>query len=136
MNRILPRLLPFMASALLGAGALISAQETINIDAQAPAKPFPHFWEQMFGSDAHPQRPGAGESQWSVIRKAIGEIRCPKSNRRSFDSGRFARPPLRMTEPDGYSWSPALAKPGRGTQVWWLFRGHKLKMIIALTTDH
>ena len=25
-------------------------QETISIDAQAPAKPFPHFWEQMFGS--------------------------------------------------------------------------------------
>ena len=25
-------------------------QETIAIDAQAPAKPFPHFWEQMFGS--------------------------------------------------------------------------------------
>ncbi len=27
-----------------------AAQETIAIDAQAPAKPFPHFWEQMFGS--------------------------------------------------------------------------------------
>jgi len=26
------------------------AQESIDIDAQAPAKPFPHFWEQMFGS--------------------------------------------------------------------------------------
>ena len=26
------------------------AQERIEIDAQAPAKPFPHFWEQMFGS--------------------------------------------------------------------------------------
>src|SRR5579859_4773490 len=26
------------------------AQEMINIDAQAPAQPFPHFWEQMFGS--------------------------------------------------------------------------------------
>jgi xylan 1,4-beta-xylosidase len=26
------------------------AQESIEIDAQAPAKPFPHFWEQMFGS--------------------------------------------------------------------------------------
>jgi len=26
------------------------AQDTIAIDAQAPAKPFPHFWEQMFGS--------------------------------------------------------------------------------------
>src|SRR6201996_2901124 len=26
------------------------AQETITVDASAPAKPFPHFWEQMFGS--------------------------------------------------------------------------------------
>ena len=24
--------------------------ETITIDANAPAHPFPHFWEQMFGS--------------------------------------------------------------------------------------
>src|SRR5579862_8674433 len=24
--------------------------ETILVDAQAPAHPFPHFWEQMFGS--------------------------------------------------------------------------------------
>jgi xylan 1,4-beta-xylosidase len=27
-----------------------SASETITIDAQAPAQPLPHFWEQMFGS--------------------------------------------------------------------------------------
>lgn len=26
------------------------AQEKIDIDAQAPATPFPHYWEQMFGS--------------------------------------------------------------------------------------
>ena len=26
------------------------AQETVVIDAQAPTKPFPHFWEEMFGS--------------------------------------------------------------------------------------
>ncbi len=25
-------------------------QESITIDGAAPAKPFPHFWEQMFGS--------------------------------------------------------------------------------------
>jgi len=25
-------------------------QETIAIDAHAPATPFPHFWEEMFGS--------------------------------------------------------------------------------------
>ena len=27
-----------------------ASQETIVVNAQAPAKPFPHFWEQMFGS--------------------------------------------------------------------------------------
>jgi xylan 1,4-beta-xylosidase len=27
-----------------------ASQETITIDAAAPAHPFPHFWEQMFGS--------------------------------------------------------------------------------------
>jgi len=27
-----------------------TAAETITIDASAPAHPFPHFWEQMFGS--------------------------------------------------------------------------------------
>ncbi len=30
--------------------ASVAAQESITIDAAAPAKPFPHFWEQMFGS--------------------------------------------------------------------------------------
>jgi xylan 1,4-beta-xylosidase len=39
-----------MIAVVLGTGGLVSAQETIEIDAQAPAKPFPHFWEQMFGS--------------------------------------------------------------------------------------
>ena len=27
-----------------------ASQETVTIDAAAPAHPFPHFWEQMFGS--------------------------------------------------------------------------------------
>jgi xylan 1,4-beta-xylosidase len=37
--------------AMVVAGCFASfAQETIEIDAQAAAKPFPHFWEQMFGS--------------------------------------------------------------------------------------
>jgi len=40
----------WMLACVLGTAAMISAQERINIDAQAPAKPFPHFWEQMFGS--------------------------------------------------------------------------------------
>jgi xylan 1,4-beta-xylosidase len=39
-----------LAPVLLSASLLSSAQETIDIDAQAQARPFPHFWEQMFGS--------------------------------------------------------------------------------------
>jgi xylan 1,4-beta-xylosidase len=36
---------------ILTLGALTSsAQEQVRIDAAAAAKPFPHFWEQMFGS--------------------------------------------------------------------------------------
>jgi xylan 1,4-beta-xylosidase len=35
---------------LVAAELTVSPQETIEIDAQAAAKPFPHFWEQMFGS--------------------------------------------------------------------------------------
>ena len=45
-----PRLAIVILAFQLSAGLLCSAQETIDIDAQAPAKPFPHFWEQMFGS--------------------------------------------------------------------------------------
>ena len=42
-----------LAVLLLGTAAIGSAQsapEVIRIDAAAPARPFPHFWEQMFGS--------------------------------------------------------------------------------------
>lgn len=35
---------------LLAAGAPSPAQEEIKIDANAQASPFPHFWDQMFGS--------------------------------------------------------------------------------------
>ena len=39
------------AALCFAAGAaLLRAQETVTIDASAPATPFPHFWEQMFGS--------------------------------------------------------------------------------------
>ncbi len=48
MTRLRPLVLMFALA--LGAGQLSCAQETIDIDAQAPTKPFPHFWEQMFGS--------------------------------------------------------------------------------------
>jgi xylan 1,4-beta-xylosidase len=33
-----------------GPGRAQSAPEVIRIDASAPARPFPHFWEQVFGS--------------------------------------------------------------------------------------
>jgi xylan 1,4-beta-xylosidase len=35
---------------LLSTSAQLPAQENIAVDAQAPTTPFPHFWEQMFGS--------------------------------------------------------------------------------------
>jgi xylan 1,4-beta-xylosidase len=40
----------FAFSLLFAALPCAHAQETVHIDAQAQAAPFPHFWEQMFGS--------------------------------------------------------------------------------------
>ncbi len=37
-------------SVSLAACCPLFAQEQIQIDATAPTTPFPHFWEQMFGS--------------------------------------------------------------------------------------
>lgn len=48
--------LPLRVTAILAiSAALVSSQQTpatdeIRIDAHAPTRPFPHFWEQMFGS--------------------------------------------------------------------------------------
>src|SRR4051794_8938974 len=50
MGRNLLRVSAVIVTVILVAGAPGSTQETIKIDAQGPAKPFPHFWEQMFGS--------------------------------------------------------------------------------------
>jgi xylan 1,4-beta-xylosidase len=36
--------------AMLASGSALRAQETVIVDAHAPSTPFPHFWEQMFGS--------------------------------------------------------------------------------------
>jgi xylan 1,4-beta-xylosidase len=44
------RLAAWMMAIVFGACLPARAQETIEIDAEAQAKPFPHFWEQMFGS--------------------------------------------------------------------------------------
>src|SRR5271170_5300817 len=46
---------PIIAICLLLAATLVSSQQTpateeVTIDAQAPTRPFPHYWEQMFGS--------------------------------------------------------------------------------------
>jgi xylan 1,4-beta-xylosidase len=40
----------WLFAVVVSIGTLLPAQETIQIDAQGEAKPFPHFWEQMFGS--------------------------------------------------------------------------------------
>ncbi len=40
----------WLLAVVVSIGTLLPAQETIQIDAQGEAKPFPHFWEQMFGS--------------------------------------------------------------------------------------
>lgn len=50
MRRTSLRLAAFTIAIVLGPSLPAFAQETIEIDAQAAAKPFPHFWEQMFGS--------------------------------------------------------------------------------------
>ena len=42
--------LALLLGILLTAALPAQPQETISIDAQAPTTPFPHFWEQMFGS--------------------------------------------------------------------------------------
>lgn len=40
----------WIALLLTGAGQQLYPQEQIEIDAQARSTPFPHFWEEMFGS--------------------------------------------------------------------------------------
>ena len=40
----------FIALCALPIWAQNPSMETITIDANAPARPFPHYWEQMFGS--------------------------------------------------------------------------------------
>ena len=44
------RWLAFTVVLLSSTAPAVSAQETIEIDAQGSGKPFPHFWDQMFGS--------------------------------------------------------------------------------------
>ena len=46
----LPARLLLAVCLILAAAQASLAQETVIIDAQGPRTPFPHFWEQMFGS--------------------------------------------------------------------------------------
>lgn len=51
MRLSLIRLCVWCVLAAIGAVGLTGeAQETVEIDAQGPHTPFPHYWEQMFGS--------------------------------------------------------------------------------------
>jgi xylan 1,4-beta-xylosidase len=50
MRRRFLRCIALALAVLPATVTLLCAQETIAIDAQAAAKPFPHFWEEMFGS--------------------------------------------------------------------------------------
>jgi xylan 1,4-beta-xylosidase len=43
-------ILAAIASGCAAGGQASNSDETITIDANAPARPFPHMWEQMFGS--------------------------------------------------------------------------------------
>ena len=54
-KRSRPRATLWLACSLCAGGSVLgstpaSAATTITIDATAPARPFPHFWEQTFGS--------------------------------------------------------------------------------------
>jgi xylan 1,4-beta-xylosidase len=50
MRHIKPWCFSLVICTLLLGTHVLHAQQTIVIDAQAQARPFPHFWEQMFGS--------------------------------------------------------------------------------------
>ncbi len=51
MKRILARCCCWISIAsMLPLSPLARPQQTVEIDAQGPHTPFPHFWEQMFGS--------------------------------------------------------------------------------------
>jgi xylan 1,4-beta-xylosidase len=42
--------IPLLTASLLIGATVARAQEHLSLDASAPAHPFPHFWERMFGS--------------------------------------------------------------------------------------
>lgn len=50
MRNLVKRACLLIATALLFSVQRGAAQETVVVDPQGPKTPFPHFWEQMFGS--------------------------------------------------------------------------------------
>jgi xylan 1,4-beta-xylosidase len=50
MRSLVPGSIAALLLALAAAPVSAGAAETITVDATAPARPFPHFWEHMFGS--------------------------------------------------------------------------------------
>lgn len=50
MSRKSPLWRLLLVTGLLLAATAVPAQEHLTLDAAAPAHPFPHFWERMFGS--------------------------------------------------------------------------------------
>jgi len=49
-SRSVAALVAALVFSLAPISAQVTKQETIVIDGKAPARPFPHFWEKMFGS--------------------------------------------------------------------------------------
>jgi xylan 1,4-beta-xylosidase len=50
MRSIITRSIAVLTLALAATPLVAQVNETITVDATAPTRPFPHFWERMFGS--------------------------------------------------------------------------------------
>jgi len=50
MRSRIPRTIAWLMLTLAVTPLAAEAGDTLNVDATAPARPFPHFWEHMFGS--------------------------------------------------------------------------------------
>jgi len=59
-----------LAASVPHARAQVPAQEVVTVDAHAAGTPFPHFWEQMFGSGrAHLAMRAAYQSDMRLVKK-------------------------------------------------------------------
>ena len=77
---IKPLILALIAVAAFGAGCATAAPlETVRIDAAAMGTPFPHFWEQMFGS---------GHAELAMREDYLDDVRAVKKVA-DFDYVRF-----------------------------------------------